>query len=101
MVERGRKGGEGTRRAWSRKGLSPEDLPPLKSHADAKLWLERIGRAVATDELSDRQGQAVIRAVSEWVKAHEGELTAEVVGDLRKEVERLKRELAGGGGRRL
>ncbi len=74
--------------------MSPGDLPPLTTHAEAKLWLERIGRAVATDQLTDRAAQEAIRAVSEWVKAHEGDLTARMVGDLQGEVNRLEQPLA-------
>lgn len=76
-------------------GLAPAELPPLEDHADAKLWLERLGRAVATGRLGERAAQASIRAVSEWVKAHEGELTAHVVDDVEAELERLKAELSG------
>jgi len=96
MVRRARKGGY-ARGESGPPGLSPEDLPPLETHRDAKMWLEVVGRAVATGRLSDRSGQAVIRAVSEWVKAHEGELTAHVVDDLQEEVKRLKDELGGRG----
>lgn len=77
------------------KGLAPEELPPLESHAEAKAWLEAIVRAVAIGRLEERPAQAAIRTVSEWVKAHEGELTALVVEELQDEVERLQAELSG------
>ncbi len=48
----------------------PRNEPPeLRTHEDAQNWLETIGRAVATGRLSDRQAQAAIRTVAEWVKA--------------------------------
>lgn len=71
-------------------GLDADALPPLAAHGDAKTWLEAIGRAVATGQLGERAAQAAIRAVSEWVKAHEGELTAVVVEELQQEVSRLQ-----------
>ena len=77
--------------------MTAEELPPLKDHGDAKIWLERISRAVATGQLTDRSASAAIRGVSEWIKAHEGQLTAHVVDDLQGEVDRLKNELAGSG----
>lgn len=93
MRRRARRGAEVANAERTPPGLEPDELPPLESHADAKRWLETVGRAVATGRLTDRAGQAVIRAVSEWVKAHEGELTALVVDELQEEVERLQREL--------
>ena len=77
------------------RSLSTEDLPPLKDHGSAKIWLETVGRAVAVGRLTDRAGQAVIRAVSEWIKTLESEMTAEVVGELKAEVKRLKADLKG------
>jgi len=96
MVRRARKGGY-ARGESGPPGLDPEDLPPLETHRDAKAWLETAGRAVATGRLSEKAGNVVVRAVSEWVKAHEGELTAHVVDDLQEEVKRLKDELGGRG----
>ena len=69
MAERGRRGGLATKRRGMSPGLAAEELPKLQSHEDAQAWLETIGRAVATGRLSDRQAQAAIRAVAEWVKA--------------------------------
>lgn len=74
-------------------GLRPEELPPLVDHADAKAWLDTLGRAVATGRLRERPAQAAIRAVSEWVKAHGEELVAEDVERLRDRLETLEGEL--------
>jgi hypothetical protein len=97
--ERARRGGY-ARGQQGPPGLEAEELPALEDHRDAKLWLERIGRAVCTGRLGDSQANAAIRAVSEWVRAHEGELTAYVVEDLADEVRRLKEELDGSAGNR-
>ena len=94
MAERGRKGGQATKKKLSSPGLEADELPPLKTHEDAQAWLETIGRAVATGRLSDRQAQAAIRAVSEWVKAEGERATAEVVDELRAEVERVRADVA-------
>ncbi len=93
MAERGRKGALSLRRKVKGSGLTEDDLGALESYEDAKRWLETIGRAVATGRLGDRAAQAAIRAVSEWVKAEGERLTAQVLDELRDEVERLKAEL--------
>lgn len=93
--ENARKGGEAAARRLEGKGLSPDELDPLEDHADAKRALDQVRRAVLTGRISDKVAHAATRAVSEWVKAHEGELTARVVDDLEEEVERLQSELEG------
>lgn len=94
MKERGRSGGlksaEVRRKA---KGLHPDELPDLRTHEDAKIWLEVVGRAVSTGRLGDREAQAAIRAVSEWVKTAAEEATREVVDELKAEIDRLKDEV--------
>ncbi len=94
MAERGRKGGLATKRKMASPGLDPEELPELRSHEDAKAFLEVIARAVATGRLSDRQANSAVRAISEWIKAEAERTTAEVVGHLRDEIDRLKSEIA-------
>ncbi len=96
MAERGRKGGLATKRRNASPGLRAKELPDLRTHEDAQAWLETIGRAVATGRLSDRQAQAAIRAVSEWVRTAGERATAEVVDELRSEIDRVKREMASG-----
>ena len=96
MAERGRKGGLATKRRMASRGLDPAELPELRTHEDAQSWLETLGRAVATGRLSDRQAQAAIRAVSEWVKAEGERATAEVVNELRSDLDRVKSEIASG-----
>lgn len=96
MAERGRKGGLATKRRNASPGLEAEELPDLRTHEDAQAWLETIGRAVAIGRLSDRQAQAAIRAVSEWVKAEGERATAEVINELRSDLERVKSEIASG-----
>lgn len=94
-TEARRRGGKATARKLQAPGLDADELPPLTDHASAKAWLEVVGRAVATGRLSNRDGNVVVRAVSEWVKAHGEELTAEVVEDLKRRVEELQEELDG------
>ena len=77
-------------------GLDTDELPALKSHADAQVWLEVIGRAVLTGRITDRIAQAAVKAVSEWIKAYGEQLTAVVLDELRGEVERLKSQVASG-----
>ena len=93
MAERGRKGGLATKRKNANPGLDPDELPVLRSHQDAKAFLEVIARAVATGRLPDRQANSAVRAISEWIKAEAERTTAEVVGHLRDEIDRLKSEI--------
>ena len=94
MAERGRKGGLATKRKMASPGLDPDELPQLRTHADAQAFLEVIARAVATGRLSDRQANAAVRAVSEWVRAEADRTTLEVVGQLRDEIDSVKNEMA-------
>lgn len=93
MAERGRKGAISLRRKVTGSGLSEEALGPLTTHADAKRWLELIGRAVACGKLGDRAALAAIKAVSEWVKAEGERVASNVLEQLRHEVDRLKEDL--------
>lgn len=78
-------------------GLTPEELPALEGHAEAKLWLEKIGRAVATGRLEERAAHAATRAVKAWLDAHAGQLVSEDVELLRARLRELEGELDGGG----
>ena len=86
MAERGRKGAEATARKWKGRALSPDDLPPLDSPQTAALWLDRVGRAVATGRLGHREATAVVRAVEAFLRAHDA---GAVTGD----IERLRSAL--------
>ena len=74
------------------KGIDPDELGPLETLADARRWLEVIGRAVVSGQVSDRAARAALRAVSEWMRTKGDELKADV--------DRLKAELAGRKGRK-
>ena len=65
MREAGKLGAEATRRRFSAKGLEPGERGPLESHVDAQRWLRIAGEAVAIGRLTDRQGNAVSKAISE------------------------------------
>ena len=75
-------------------GLDPNELGPLETHENAQAWLETLGRAVACGRLSDRQAQAAIRAVGEWVRTAGERATSEVLIELRDEIDRVKAEIA-------
>lgn len=67
----GRKGAEAVQRRLRGDGLQEEDLPPLESPQAAERWLEAVGRAVATGSLGHNEGRTVVRAVREFLRAHE------------------------------
>ena len=96
LSEQGKRGAEATARRLRGEGLDADELPPLDSHANAKRWLEIIGRAVTSRRLIHNEARVAIQAVSEWVKTEGEHKTSMVLDELRAEVERLKRELSGG-----
>ena len=76
MRERARKGGEATSKKLRRSGLSPSDLPPLRTHQDAQAWLETVGRAVLTGRITDpsptdRTRSIDVNRVSRWLRKAE------------------------------
>ena len=65
--------------ASRKSGLDPDDLPTLDGPQTAALWLDRVGRAVATGKLGHREGTAVVRAVEAFLRAHDaGEVTEDI-----------------------
>jgi len=80
-------GGKAMARRLRTQRLDDEDLPPLDCPHAAAAWLEIIGRSVATGRLSNRDADAVTRAVREWLKAHDA-------GEVADQVEGLKTQLA-------
>ena len=87
LREAARRGAQATARRLQGDGLAAEDLPPLRAPQDAEVWLERIGRAVATGELAHRDADAATRAVRAWLQAHEQ-------GAVRKHMEQLAEQVA-------
>lgn len=58
-------------------------LPPLRTHADARVWQEEIARATLAGKLDRQVAGTVGKILSDWVKNKEGELTID-------ELERLQ-----------
>lgn len=95
MAERGRRGAEvSNARRRHQDQLLPDELPELRSHDDAKIWLEVLGRAVATGRIERDEADPAIRAVREWVQAHEGGLVGEKLEVLQEKVEELEAKRA-------
>jgi hypothetical protein len=69
-----------------RKGLNPTELGPLRTLEDAERWASVVGAAVATGTLSAQQGNAVMRAVSEFRSAHSEGRLADRLAALEKQV---------------
>ena len=83
-----RRARQGARR--TKKALLLDDLPPLQTPVDAEVWLEKIGRGVATGTLSASKGATAASCVRAWLQAHEQGKVTEQVEDLRQKVEELK-----------
>jgi hypothetical protein len=72
--------------ASRKSGLDSGDLPTLDGPKTAALWLDRVGRAVATGRLGHREGTAVVRAVEAFLRAHDA-------GVVTTDIERLRSAL--------
>ena len=75
---------------WLGVRIGLNDLPPLSTPQDAEIWLEKIGRGVATGTLSASKGATAASCVRAWLSAHEQGKVTEQVADLRQQVEELK-----------
>ena len=87
------KGGKVMARRLRAPLLDDDDLPPLDSPHAAASWLEIIGRSVATGRLSNRDGDAVTRAVREWLKAHDAGEVSDQVNTLRSQLQEVRTQL--------
>lgn len=90
LREAARKGAQATARRLQGDGLAEDDLPSLRTPRDAATWLERIGRAVATGQLANRDADAATRAVRVWLQAHEQGEVRDRMEELESTVEQLK-----------
>lgn len=82
LREAARKGGEATAKKLQREGLQEEELPPLDSPQAAARWLEVVARAVATGRLGHHEGRTVVRAVREFLRAHDAGRLSERLDNL-------------------
>lgn len=86
MRERGRKGGEATREALARPGLTSEELGSLETIEDAQRWLRLIGEGVVTKRLDRGDASAAVKAIEAWLKADDSLTDADM--------ERIAKKLA-------
>lgn len=84
MSRRGTLGGWASTAKNRSPGLDPDDLPPLDSHEAAKIWCERVGRAVATGRLGPSEGNTIIKAVKAWIDSEEHRAAAEALEQLER-----------------
>lgn len=90
LSEYGRRGAEATNRRYRGEKLSEEELPPLDSPQAAEIWLENVGRAIATGRLSSAEGNAVKSTVREWLRAREAGEQQERIEALEEALERAR-----------
>jgi hypothetical protein len=88
--QRARLGGAVTA-AKNSKGIDPDSLPPLDGPKAAARWTEVIGLAVTTGRLSSAQAQAGLRAVSEFLRAHEAGTVQDRIEELAARLEGRRR----------
>lgn len=83
----GRRGGKvAAARLRVERGLV-EDLPPLQTMDDARLWLEQIIRGVLVGQITPEQMQAARQGLLAWIDAQRDKQVLE----LRQQIEELKR----------
>lgn len=92
LSKQGKKGAAATAKKLRGEGLDPDDLPPLDSPQAAERWLEAVGRAVATGELSHNAGKAVARLVREFLRARDAGAVTEEIEELREVVAEIRRD---------
>ncbi len=93
LSDAAQRGGRSRARRLRNPGLEDEELPPLDCPHAAAAWLEIVGRAVATGRLSNRDADAVTRAVKEWLRAHEAGDVADQVNTLKAQLVEIKATL--------
>ena len=97
----GRAAGKASGRA--RRGLTLEQVEgafgSLGTVEDAQRRLERLGVWAAAGLLAGSVGGVAVRSVEVWLKAHEGQLTDTVVGELRARFDELEGRLRQSGPR--
>lgn len=84
MSKRGQRGGLAATARNRSPGLDPDDLPPLDSYEAAKVWCERVGRAVATGRLGRSEGNTILKAVRAWNSSEEHRAAAEALEELER-----------------
>ena len=94
LAEQGRKGAAVTARKLRGGGLDPKDLPTLDGPSTASLWLDRVGRAIATGKLGHREGTAVVRAVEAFLRAHDAGAVADELAELRGQIAAIRKPRA-------
>ena len=93
MAKIGKKGAEALRAKYQ-PGVDTDEWN-LETHGDAKRWLSQIGKLVLAKKITHQQAQAACRCVETWLKAEGERLAAQVVEELKAEVDRIKAELGG------
>jgi hypothetical protein len=87
-----------SRRAKKREKLTLESVEvafgSLETLEDAQRRLERLGVWSAAGLLAGSVASAAVRSVEVWLRAHESKLTQAVVEDLKRDVDRIRDELA-------
>ena len=89
-AEAGRKGGKAKAKARLSLEKVEEAFGPLETIEDAQRRLERLGVWSAAGLLAGSVAGAAVRSVEVWIRAHESQLTRDVVEELKHEVTRLK-----------
>lgn len=97
--QRGVLGGFTRAEQLRRPGLTLEELPQLRTQADAEVFLERIARETATGRMNVKDSLAATRALEAWLKARSDRLAhhvdelERVLEEKEREIDELRREL--------
>ena len=80
-----------TTRSRQRRGIHPDELPPLTSIEAAEVWAATIARAVALGQLTPSAAQASLRGVAEFRASYEQGRLAERLKALEAKVAQVLR----------
>ena len=70
-----------------------QELPPLTDLDSAMYRLDRVGIWTAANLMSGTGGNAVVRSIEVWLKAHESKMTQQDVEKLRHRLDELEGQL--------
>jgi hypothetical protein len=89
------RGGRATKAKHAGAAFHADDLPQLETLDDALSYTAMICRAVLTRRITHNESNAAAKAVDSWVKAKQASMTAQLVEELRAELDAKQTEIDG------
>jgi hypothetical protein len=74
------------------KGLAVESLGQLETVEDATRWTRLVGMALAREDITPNQANALMRVIAQWHKNEDLRLRRDDLRDLERQVRDLRRQ---------